>query len=85
MHDDRLGGELLGGAHAALEFQDRVSTPDPLRDQQAWRVHRQHGHLVPLGELLHGVDVLTDRFGPHHQFDAVVTQPGRILESGLGP
>ncbi len=34
---------------------------------------------------LDGVDVLADRFGPHHQLDAVVAEPGGVLEGGLGP
>ena len=44
MHDDGLGAELLGGAHAALQLGDRVGAPHPLRDQQARRMHRQHRH-----------------------------------------
>ena len=39
MHDDRLGAELLGGAHAAIQLRDRVGAPHPLGDQQARRVH----------------------------------------------
>ena len=85
MHDDGLGAELLGGAHAALEFGDRVGTPHPLRDQQARRVHRQHRHVVLLDSCCDGVDVLADRLGPHHQLDAVIAQPGGVLERRLGP
>jgi hypothetical protein len=48
MHHDRLRAQLFGGAHAAVQFGDRVGAPHPLRDQQTRRVHRQDRHVVPL-------------------------------------
>jgi hypothetical protein len=80
-----LSAELFCGPHAAIQFRNRICTPHPLRDQQAGCVHRKHRHLVSLGELDDGIDVLGDRLGPHHQLDAVVAECRGVLEGGLGP
>mgnify|MGYP007115106263 CR=1 FL=1 len=83
--DHGVRAQILGGLHRPHQLGRRITTPDALGDQQARRVDRLHRHVVALGERLHRVDVLADGLGPHHQFDAVITQPGGVFEGGLGP
>lgn len=84
VHHDGRGAELLRGGHRPREFGDGVATPDPLRDEQTGRVHRQHRHGVAVRQIVDVVDVLADLFAPHHQLDAVEPQLAGVLERGLG-
>ena len=84
MHDDGRRSEVLGSRDGACQFGLRIAAPHPLRDEQARRMDGQHRHLVPLREVFDVGDVLTDRLTPHHQFDTVETQLGRVRERRLG-
>ncbi|COX17166.1 Uncharacterised protein [Mycobacterium tuberculosis] len=33
MHDDRLRAQLFGGPHTAVQLEDRIGAPHPLRDE----------------------------------------------------
>src|SRR6476646_9230724 len=57
MHHNDIGVQPKCRFSRSLQLHPRISTPYPLRDQQARRVDGQHGHAVVVAELLHRVDV----------------------------
>ncbi len=72
--DHRRRSQGFGGAHRTLELLDRIGTPHALRNQQTRRMHRLHRNRILANEGSDSTDVLTHGFGPHHQFDAVVSE-----------
>jgi hypothetical protein len=74
MDDYNASTEPLCSLNCPAQALPRVRRPHPLSDQQAGRVHRQHRHPVPSRQPGHLIDVLADRVGPHHDFDAVVAE-----------
>jgi hypothetical protein len=84
VHHDSRRTQLLCGPHRAVELADRVGTPDPLGDEQARRVHRQHWHPIAAGHPGDRGDVLTGSLRPDHQLHAVVAEFGGALKGRLG-
>ena len=80
VHDDHVGAHGLGHLGALLELAPGLDAPDPLRDQQARRVHGTDRHLVVLRQVPHRVGLLADRVDADHHLDRVVPEPGRQLE-----
>src|SRR5690242_19503809 len=62
------------------QLAPRLVAPHPLRDQQAGRVQRQHGHAVVVGQPPEGFGVLTHGVGGNHDLEAVIAEARRQLE-----
>ncbi len=83
MYHHGRAAQRVRGLPGTLELPPRIGAPDPLGEQQARRVHRQHRHLVVVAEPADRIHVLADRVGGHHQLHAVVPQARGQLE-GVG-
>ncbi len=81
MHDHHVGADRARHVGALLELAPRLGAPDPLRDEQAGRVHGRDGDLVVLRQVADRVGLLADRVDADHHLDGVVAEAGGELET----
>jgi hypothetical protein len=80
MHDDDVGADLCCHLDALVELGPRIRSPHSLGDEQTWRMYRADWHLVVVGQVPDGIDVLADRVDSHHDLDRFVPELDGQLE-----